>query len=114
MEELIIWILNMLFKNVYIFISLILIYILFSFLYFDFQDIDLIFFEIKLPRFIMAILIGVILSISGLITQNVFSNPIADPYIIGIAQAASFGAILAFVLNLPDYCYGIFSFFVSI
>lgn len=61
----------------------------------------------------MAILIGVILSISGLITQNVFSNPISDPYIIGIAQAASFGAILAFVLNLPDYHYGIFSFVVS-
>ncbi|MBF7042078.1 iron ABC transporter permease [Campylobacter volucris] len=113
MEEIIIWILNMLSKNIYIFLFLIFSYVVFYFLYFDFNDTKLIFFEIKLPRFIMAILIGVILSISGLITQNVFANPIADPYIIGIAQAASFGAILAFVLQMSDYYYGIFAFLVS-
>lgn len=112
MAEVFIWILNMLSKNSYIFIIIVL-YGIFAFLYLGFKEFDIIFFEIKLPRFIMAILIGVILSISGLITQNVFSNPIADPYIIGIAQAASFGTIIAFVLQMSDYYYGIFAFFVS-
>lgn len=64
----------------------------------------------RLPRIIMAILIGMLLASSGAITQSVFSNPIADPYIIGIASAASFGAVVAFFLKLDDYFFGIFGF----
>lgn len=67
----------------------------------------------RLPRIIMAILIGMLLASSGAITQNVFSNPIADPYIIGIASAATFGAVLVYLLKLPDYFYGILGFFCS-
>ena len=67
----------------------------------------------RLSRIIMAILIGMLLASSGAITQNVFSNPIADPYIIGIASAATFGAVLAFLLKLPDYYYGILGFVCS-
>jgi len=70
-------------------------------------------YELRLPRILMAILIGMLLASSGLITQNVFQNPIADPYIIGIAQAASFGALLAHFLKLEDYYYGIFAFICS-
>lgn len=61
----------------------------------------------------MAILIGMLLASSGAITQNVFSNPIADPYIIGIASAATFGAVLAYLLKLNDYYYGILGFVCS-
>ncbi|WP_162894456.1 iron chelate uptake ABC transporter family permease subunit, partial [Klebsiella pneumoniae] len=67
----------------------------------------------RLPRIIMAILIGMLLASSGAITQNVFSNPIADPYIIGIASAATFGAVLAYLLKLNDYYYGILGFVCS-
>lgn len=67
----------------------------------------------RLPRILMAILVGMLLASSGAITQNVFSNPIADPYIIGIASAATFGAVLAFLLKLPDYYYGILGFVCS-
>ncbi|HDZ5017958.1 TPA: iron ABC transporter permease [Campylobacter jejuni] len=67
----------------------------------------------RLPRIIMAILIGMLLASSGAITQNVFSNPIADPYIIGIASAATFGAVLAYLLKLSDYYYGILGFVCS-
>ncbi|MBM0637274.1 iron ABC transporter permease [Campylobacter sp. VicNov18] len=69
--------------------------------------------EGRLPRVIMAILIGMLLSSSGAITQNVFANPIADPYIIGIASAATFGAVLAYLFQLPDYYYGIIAFISS-
>lgn len=67
----------------------------------------------RLPRIIMAILIGMLLASSGAVTQNVFSNPIADPYIIGIASAATFGSVLAYLLKLPDYYYGILGFVCS-
>ena len=67
----------------------------------------------RLPRMIMAILIGMLLASSGAITQSVFSNPIADPYIIGIASAATFGAVLAYLLELSDYYYGILGFICS-
>lgn len=67
----------------------------------------------RLPRVLMAILVGMLLASSGAITQSVFSNPLADPYIIGIASAATFGAILAHFLKLGDYYYGIIAFTCS-
>jgi len=50
----------------------------------------IIFFNIRLPRIIMAILIGMMLSSSGVVVQTVFQNPLADPYIIGISASATF------------------------
>lgn len=66
--------------------------------------------DIRLPRILMAFIIGMMLAQSGLIMQNIFSNPIADPFIIGIASAATFGAIIAYLLQLNDTFYGIFGF----
>jgi iron complex transport system permease protein len=43
----------------------------------------------------------------------VFRNPLADPYIIGISSGAVAGAVLAFVLKLPDIWYGLFAFVTS-
>ncbi|PAF43176.1 iron ABC transporter permease [Helicobacter sp. 11S02596-1] len=66
--------------------------------------------DIRAPRIVMAILIGALLSSSGLVVQSVFVNPIADPYIIGIASSATFGAVLAYLLKMPDIYYGVFGF----
>lgn len=66
--------------------------------------------EVRLPRIIMAILIGMLLASCGAVTQSIFSNPIADPYIIGIASAATFGAVVAYVLGMADFYFGIFGF----
>lgn len=74
------------------------------------ENLATIVFQIRLPRIVMAVLIGMLLASSGAITQTIFSNPIADPYIIGIAAAASFGAVLAHVLGINDYYYGLFGF----
>jgi iron complex transport system permease protein len=65
---------------------------------------------IRLPRIMMAILVGMMLSTAGTISQAVFRNPLADPYIIGISSGAVAGAALAFILNLPDLLYGLFAF----
>jgi len=67
-------------------------------------------FDIRLPRILMALLIGMMLASSGVVVQTVFQNPLADPYIIGIAASATFGAVMAFIFNMPDIMYGISAF----
>lgn len=67
-------------------------------------------FDIRLPRIIMSILIGMMLASSGVVVQGVFQNPLADPYIIGIAASATLGAVVAYMLKLPDIYYGILAF----
>lgn len=68
----------------------------------------------KAPRIVLAVLVGALLASSGAVVQSVFLNPLADPYIIGIASAATFGAVLAYILNLSEFFYGIFAFVFSV
>jgi iron complex transport system permease protein len=68
---------------------------------------------IRLPRIMMTILVGMMLAAAGTISQAVFRNPLADPYIIGISSGAVAGAALAFILKLPDIWYGLFAFLTS-
>jgi iron complex transport system permease protein len=68
---------------------------------------------IRLPRIMMAVLVGMMLAAAGTISQAVFRNPLADPYIIGISSGAVAGAALAFILKLPDIWYGLFAFVSS-
>ncbi|MDR2247229.1 MAG: iron ABC transporter permease [Treponema sp.] len=70
--------------------------------------------DFRLPRIVMAILAGMMLSAGGTISQAVFRNPLADPYIVGISSGAVAGAVLAFMLGLPDFYYGLFSFFSAV
>jgi ABC-type Fe3+-siderophore transport system, permease component len=70
--------------------------------------------EMRLPRIIMALLIGMMLASSGTVVQSLFQNPLADPYIIGISASATFGAVLAYILKLPSLYYGIFAFICSL
>jgi len=74
------------------------------------EYIRTIIYDIRLPRIFMAILIGMMLSSSGVVVQTVFQNPLADPYIIGIAASATFGAVIAFIFNMPDIMYGVMAF----
>lgn len=76
--------------------------------------VRIIFFNVRLPRIIMGILIGMMLASSGVVVQTVFQNPLADPYIIGISASATFGAVLAYIMNLPETYYGIFAFVTSL
>lgn len=56
--------------------------------------------EIRIPRVILAGLVGVALSISGAVFQGVFRNPLVEPYILGISSGAAAGAGLAIVLGI--------------
>jgi iron complex transport system permease protein len=55
---------------------------------------------IRLPRVLMAVLIGSSLSISGAAMQSLFRNPLADPSLIGISSGASFAAVASIVLGI--------------
>jgi iron complex transport system permease protein len=50
---------------------------------------DFIFYEIRLPKTLTAILAGATLSISGLVLQIIFRNPLAGPYVLGISSGAA-------------------------
>lgn len=55
--------------------------------------------NIRAPRIITAVLVGAALSVSGLIFQNVFRNPLVDPYVLGVASGSACGAGFAIVFG---------------
>jgi len=55
--------------------------------------------EIRLPRVILAGLVGASLGISGAALQGLFRNPLADPGLIGVSAGAALGATLVIVLG---------------
>jgi iron complex transport system permease protein len=73
---------------------------------------EIILWNFRFPKAITAILVGIGLSMSGLLMQTLFRNPLAGPYVLGLSSGASLG--VAFVIlgtgMLPTY---IASFFLS-
>ncbi|MGC8644704.1 MAG: FecCD family ABC transporter permease [Thermoplasmata archaeon] len=61
--------------------------------------ISTIIFYVRLPRIILAVLIGMILGISGLVTQTIFKNPLGDPYLTGVSSGAALGAAIGFLVS---------------
>lgn len=56
-----------------------------------------IFYQFRVPRALTAIAAGIALSISGLIMQTVFRNPLAGPFVLGISSGASLGVALVII-----------------
>lgn len=55
---------------------------------------------LRLPRLVLAALIGCGLAVCGVIMQAIVKNPLADPYILGISSGASLGATSAILLGI--------------
>lgn len=68
---------------------------------------DTIIWEIRLPRLILAAGVGSGLAGAGALYQGLFRNPLADPYLVGVAQGAAVGAVSAIVLPLPAFLYAL-------
>lgn len=62
--------------------------------------------EVRLPRVLSAAAVGGALAYAGSAYQGVFRNPLADPYLLGVASGAALGAALAIVLPLEHSAYG--------
>ncbi len=56
--------------------------------------------DIRLPRILLAALVGGALSPAGAVYQGLFRNPLADPYLIGISSGAGLGATIAIAFGL--------------
>jgi iron complex transport system permease protein len=55
--------------------------------------------QIRLPRTLLAVLIGGLLAIAGVVMQAFFRNPMAEPYLVGVSSGAALGAVLAILLG---------------
>jgi cobalamin transport system permease protein len=60
-------------------------------------DFRLIMLDIRLPRILLAVLVGASLSVAGAGFQALLRNPLADPYVLGVSSGAALGVILALV-----------------
>jgi iron complex transport system permease protein len=62
-------------------------------------DYGMIVLDIRLPRILLAIIVGAALSVAGTSFQALLRNPLADPYVLGISGGASVGAILGLMFE---------------
>lgn len=75
------------------------------------QVYDTVLFHIRLPRVLLAMLVGAALSISGATLQGIFRNPLVSPFVLGLSSGAAFGAAIAMsVLPWIPLQVGAFSF----
>jgi len=63
--------------------------------------------DIRLPRTVLVLLTGAALGGSGTAYQGLFRNPLADPYLIGVASGAGLGAVLAMSIRWPYTFWGL-------
>ncbi|MBI5301249.1 MAG: iron chelate uptake ABC transporter family permease subunit [Chloroflexi bacterium] len=61
---------------------------------------ETILFDIRLPRVVLAGLVGIALATSGATYQGLLRNPLADPYLIGVSSGAALGATIAIVFSV--------------
>lgn len=57
-------------------------------------------FEVRLPRVLLAALIGGALTVAGVVFQALLRNPLADPFVLGVSGGASIGGVVALLLGL--------------
>ncbi len=74
--------------------------------------------DIRIPRVLMGMLIGMALSTSGATYQGVFRNPLVSPFILGVSAGAAFGAALSimfpfipFSIQMSAFVFGMISVF---
>ena len=58
-----------------------------------------VFLQIRLPRVLLCMITGAVLSVSGVLMQGLFRNPIVEPGLLGTSAGAAFGASVVFVLS---------------
>jgi iron complex transport system permease protein len=66
------------------------------------DTLSVVFWTIRLPRVILALLVGAALALAGACLQGLLLNPLADPYVTGVSSGAALGATIAIFIKLPD------------
>jgi iron complex transport system permease protein len=62
------------------------------------EGLETIILNVRLPRILLAGLVGAALAVAGATYQGLFRNPLADPYLLGVAAGAGLGATIAFLI----------------
>lgn len=77
---------------------------------------ETLFFNVRLPRILLALMVGCCLSVAGAAYQGTFQNPLVSPDILGASQGAAFGAAVAILLGLSSalvsvsaFCFSLFT-----
>jgi iron complex transport system permease protein len=65
--------------------------------------LETIIWRIRLPRVLLAALVGATLSLGGLVFQALLRNPLAEPYILGISGGSAIGAIIGILMGLSRF-----------
>ena len=68
---------------------------------------DSLIWELRLPRVLMAALVGGLLALCGAVLQALTNNDLADPYLLGMSSGASFGAVLVVVTGMTSSALGL-------
>lgn len=63
---------------------------------------EMILFQVRLPRILVAILAGSGLAMCGAVLQAIFRNPLADPGVLGVSSGAGLGAVVALFFHLSE------------
>ncbi len=64
---------------------------------------DAVVIDLRLPRVLLAALVGASLALAGVLYQALFKNPLADPYVLGVSSGAGLGATLAITVFGTSY-----------
>ncbi len=78
------------------------------------DQMETILFNVRLPRVLLACLVGCSLSTAGASYQGIFQNPMASPDILGATSGAAFGAALAILNNANSFTITLYAFFFSL
>lgn len=68
------------------------------------------FWDLRLPRVVVAFFTGALLALSGLIFQSLFRNPMSTPFTLGVASGATLGTAFAIVFGIASFM-AVFGFF---
>lgn len=86
----------------------------------DFDTLQTIIFDLRLPRLIVAFLVGASLSVAGVIFQAMFQNPLVSPNILGVGSGAGFGAVVCilifsdpFITQIGAFIFGFLAVMIS-
>ena len=72
------------------------------------------FFNVRLPRILLALMVGYCLACAGAAYQGTFQNPLVSPDILGASQGAAFGAAVAILLGVSSFTTSLFAFGFSL
>lgn len=74
------------------------------------DEVNLVLFDLRLPRILTAILSGAILSICGVVMQSIFNNDLVSPDLLGVSSGAACGASIGFLLGCSGVVVSLIAF----